>query len=519
MKKILKKSSIAVILLCFTMVYCTNKQEVVTKSLPRSTPEAEGVSSKAIITFIDSAVASKKTEFHSFMFLRHGKVIAEGWWSPVGPDLKHTMYSTSKSFTSTAIGIALKEKKLSLDDKLISFFPESLPDTVSPNLAAVKIKDLLSMSVGQRREAPNTGNDWIKAFLATPVEFEPGTKYRYNSMASFMLSAIVKKVTGEKAVDYLTPRLFEPLGIEGVDWETNPQGINTGGWGLRVKTEDMAKLGQLYLQKGKWNGKQILTKKWVEEATSLKIQQNPNMTQAKRDSSNDSMQGYCYQFWRAKNNSYMANGADGQFILVMPDKDVVVVLTAESNDMWGELGMVWQYLYPGIENGKLPDDKASQDLLKAKLSSLALPVPPKSENEALASKISGKTITLAENPNKIKSFAIQFKDNLCNLNINSDTASYDLSFASGGWQIGETKMHGPNLFAKAMGNLVGLPPFKVAGAYTWINDKTLEFTLRFIDCMGTRRITFQFDEKNKVKVDIKDSRYTPRNAPSLEGKI
>jgi CubicO group peptidase (beta-lactamase class C family) len=188
---------------------------------------------------------------------------------------------------------------------------------------------------------------WVKTFLETPVVNEPGTKYQYNSMASFMLSAIVQKVTGEKVIDYLTPRLFEPLGIEGADWETNPEGINTGGWGLRLKTEDLAKFGQLYLQKGKWNGKEILPEKWVEEATSLKIYQNPNLSEAKRDSSNDSMQGYCYQFWRARHNSYMANGAYGQFILIMPEKDAMVVFTAESSDMWGELDMIWKYLYPG----------------------------------------------------------------------------------------------------------------------------------------------------------------------------
>jgi CubicO group peptidase (beta-lactamase class C family) len=260
MERIFKRSSFAVILLCFTIISYADKQ--VSKSLPRSVPEAEGVSSRDIITFLDS-VEVRKHEFHSFMFLRHGKVIAEGWWNPYRPDLKHTLYSASKSFTCTAIGLAVKGKKLSIDDKVISFFPESLPDTVDPFLAELKIKDLLSMSSGQRQESSATTNDWIKAFLETPVVNEPGTKYRYSSMASFMLSAIVQKVTGEKVVDYLTPRLFNPLGIEGYDWETNPQGINTGGWGLRLKTEDLAKFGQLYLQKGRWNGKQILPEKWV----------------------------------------------------------------------------------------------------------------------------------------------------------------------------------------------------------------------------------------------------------------
>jgi Beta-lactamase class C and other penicillin binding proteins len=162
------------------------------------------------------------------------------------------MYSVSKSFTSTAIGLAVAEGRLKLTDKVVSFFPESLPDTVSPYLAQLDVDDLLKMSVGQAREPQEMrfSDDWIKTFLAAPVQYEPGTVFLYNSAGSFMLSAILQKATGEKLIDYLKPRLFEPLGIKDADWEVNPQGINVGGWGLRVKTEDMAKLGLLYLQKG-----------------------------------------------------------------------------------------------------------------------------------------------------------------------------------------------------------------------------------------------------------------------------
>ena len=516
MKIFLKRSSFAVIILCLTLISWTKKQ--VSTSLPRSVPEAEGVSSRNIIAFLDSAAASKH-EFHSFMFLRHGKVIAEGWWNPFGPDLKHTLYSASKSFTSTAVALAVKEKKLSIEDKVISFFPEYLPDTVSPFLAELKIKHLLTMSAGQRRESSNVATGWVKTFLETPVVNEPGTKYQYNSMASFMLSAIVQKVTGEKVIDYLTPRLFEPLGIEGADWETNPEGINTGGWGLRLKTEDLAKFGQLYLQKGKWNGKEILPEKWVEEATSLKIYQNPSLSEAKRDSSNDSMQGYCYQFWRARHNSYMANGAYGQFILIMPEKDAMVVFTAESSDMWGELDMIWKYLYPGIKDGTMPEDKKSVAELKQRLSVLKLPIPSKVSNVAMNSQISGKTISFAENQKQIKSMSIRFKDEMCMLNIKTDTSSYNISFASGSWKLGETTMHGPNLFTRSKGNLTGLPPFKIAGAYTWKDGRSLELTLRYIDCMHTERITFTFAENNKVLVDIKDSNSMRDVAPGIEGVI
>src|SRR5215467_2344845 len=200
-------------------------------SLPVRGPESQGVSSQAIIDFLD-AIPESKNEFHSFMILRHGNIVAQGWWNPYAADLKHTMYSVSKSFTATAVGFAIDEKKLTVNDKVVSFFPNELPDTVSPYLADLRVKDLLSMSVGMQPdptgEIGSNHDDWINAFFKTPILNKPGTKFLYNSAASFMLSAIVQKVTGERVMDYLERKLFKPLGIEGVDWETSPQGINTG---------------------------------------------------------------------------------------------------------------------------------------------------------------------------------------------------------------------------------------------------------------------------------------------------
>jgi CubicO group peptidase (beta-lactamase class C family) len=518
MRRLLNRSIFAATLICISLVSCTEKQQV-GKSLPRSLPEAEGVSSKAIITFLDSAAASRH-EFHSFMFLRHGKVIAEGWWNPYSPDLKHTLNSASKSFTSTAIGFAINEKKISLDDKVAAFFPEYLPDTITINLSNLRIRDLLTMSTGQRREPQLTGNEkWVKPFLAMPFINEPGTTYRYNSVASYMLSAIITKVTGQKVIDYLTPRLFEPLSIEGADWETDAYGINTGGWGLRLKTEDLAKFGQFYLQKGKWNGVQLLPKKWVEEATSLKIYQNPGMTQSKRDSSNDGVQGYCYQFWRARNNSYQANGANGQFVLVMPDKDAVIILTADSPDMWGELEMVWKYLYPGIKNKALPADEKSSTEMKQRLASLALPIPAKYNNDSIASLVSGKTFTFAANDKHIQSITLEFRDELWLLNLKTDTASFDFSFASGKWQFGETPRHGPSIFAQAVNNQNGLPPFKIAQAYTWPNDRTLELSLKYIENVSSERIVIRFNEigKKKILFDFRGNASRFNRSLPLEG--
>ena len=499
MKIFTKTSKFIVILLSFLILSCTEKQ--VSNSIPRSTPEAEGISSEAILDFVKAADESETTEFHSFMIIRHGNVIAEGWWDPFGPELKHTLYSASKSFTATAVGLAIDEGKLSLDDKLISIFPESLPDTVSSNLENLKIRDLLSMSAGQRRDSPIDVEDWIKAYLENPIEIEPGTRYRYSSLASFMLSATVQKVTGEKVIDYLTPRLFEPLGIEGYDWETNPQGINTGGWGLRLKTEDLAKFGLLYLNKGKWNGEQILPEAWVEEATSVKIQQRPNMTQEERDDSDDSVQGYCFQFWRAKHNSYQVNGYAGQFVLIVPEKDMVVVFTAESRDMWGELGMVWEYIYPELQDEALPENKEAVAALKEKIASLNIPAPEKSTNEEMSSKISGKTISLDENKLGFQNISLQFSDDICQMNLETNDGSYDISFGAGEWKFGETTLHGPTIFPQAVNALNGLPPFKIAGAYAWTSDNTLELTLRYRS-MHIKKYIFHFNENDAVTLII-----------------
>lgn len=477
-----------------------------TASLPRSTPEAEGVSSEGILQFIN-AVESSKHELHSMMLLRHGKVVAEGWWNPYGPDLKHTLYSCSKSFTATAIGLAVSEKRLTVDDKVVSFFPNDLPATVSPNLAEMRVKDLLSMSAGQFPEptfnAISKDSNWVKSFLAAPVVYQPGTKFLYNSLATYMLSAIVQKVTGQKVVDYLKPRLFEPLGISGADWETDPMGINTGGWGLRVKTEDMAKFAQLFLQKGKWNGKQVIPASWVEEASTMKIIQHPDMAQAKRDSS-DWEQGYCYQMWRCRNNAYRGDGAYGQFMIVMPDQDAVLAITCETSDMQDEFNLIWKYLFPAIQKGKLSANKTAATALSQKLASLALPQYAKGTSSPGINAISGATFLLSPNDNYLQSMGFLFKGDTCFVTLKDHQNAYKLAFGSGFWVRGETSRKGPSLVALAKNHLVGIPPEKVAGSYQWKDQSTLEFTLRYIESPHTETFSCRFD-KTEVLIDYQSS--------------
>ena len=473
-------------------------------TLSRSNPEVEGVSSEGINNFIE-AVSKSKHELHSFMILRHGKVVSEGWWNPYRNDLKHTLYSCSKSFTATAIGFAVSERKLTVNDKVISFFPEDLPNQISSNLAELKIKDLLSMSVGHEKEPSNiisTSDNWVKEFLNTPIKYQPGTKFLYNSPATYMLSAIVQKVTGQRVIDYLKPRLFDPLGISGIDWEIDPKGINTGGWGLRLKTEDMAKFGQLFLQKGKWNGKQILPASWVEEASTMKILQDPNATQSRKDSS-DWLQGYCYQMWRCRNNGYRADGANGQFIIVLPDKDAVIAITAEAPDMQGEINLIWKHLLPAFEDKKLPSNPKLMASLKEKASSLYLPTLSRNVHSAMESNISGKNYSMITGEKTFEGASFEFKNNICYLSLKTDSVTHRIPFGFGKWELSETTKFGPYLVARAKANRVGLPIFKVAGSYGWKDEKTLEMTLRYIESPHTETITCTFEDE-KVSVDFQN---------------
>ena len=491
----MKKHGILLILawIVFQIYSCAPER----KDLPVSTPEAEGVSSEAILQFIHAAENSQN-ELHSFVLLRHGKVIAEGWWSPYRWDLRHTLYSASKSFTSTAVGFAVQEKRISLSDKVISFFPEFVPDTVSPWLQELTIENLLTMSAGQDPEptAAIVGKEknWVKAFLSTPISVEPGTRFLYNSMATYMAGAIVQKVTGQPLLSYLTPRLFEPLGIEGADWETDPLGYNTGGWGLRLKTEDMAKFGLLYLQKGKWNGKQILPAGWVEQATKAHIMQYPETPQSKKDSS-DWLQGYGYQFWRCRHNAFRADGAYGQFIIMMPEQDAVLAITAETPDMQNEINLVWEYLLPAFQPGKLPENKTALNRLREKLASLALPVPEKRAIPKTAEVISGRTYRLEANERNLEEVTFRFADSLCKFTLHTGGQEYQFILGNGYWEYGETTKLGPNLLLGALGHFEGLPPAKIAGAFTWINDNTLEITIRYIESPHRETWQFAFDGK------------------------
>ena len=407
---------------------------------------------------------------------------------------------------------------MTVNDKVVSFFPDKLPAKVTPHLSALTIKDLLTMSVGQAPDptfmVASTETDWVKSFLALPIYHDPGSQFLYNSLATYMLSAIVQKVTGQKVIDYLTPRLFEPLGIQGADWEIDPMGINVGGWGLRLKTEDIAKMGLLFLQRGKWYGKQIIPASWIDEATSFKIDNAPGMSQERKDSS-DWRQGYCYQFWRCRNNAYRGDGAFGQYMIVMPEQDAVIAITSETPDMQDELNLVWKYLLPGMKPERASLNMKDAMALKKKLSSLKLPLPAKLNvlNDTIAA---NRTYKLEANAKNIETISIHTKGEELITSFKIGETLYSISFGNGKWMEGKTTMAGPSLVEAAKNHFVGLPPSQIAGAYGLKEENVLEAQLRYIDSPHTLYITFYF-EGNKVSIDMQDSFTPPDKKIILKG--
>jgi CubicO group peptidase (beta-lactamase class C family) len=328
--------------------------------LPRSTPEAQGISSQAVHDYVEAA--DKVNTQHSFMVVRHGHVIAEGWWKPEAADKPHVLNSLTKTFNSTAVGLAIEEGKFSLDDHVLKFFPADAPSDPSDNLKAMTVRDLLTMTGGHDTEPRSgPGGPSVKQFLAHPVVHKPGTHFQYNSMGSYVLSAIVTKTSGQTSLEFLTPRLFEPLGIENPQWPSSPEGNSIGGGGLKLCTEDIAKLGQLYLQKGKWNGKQLVPENWVEQATSRQV---PNDQESHSKIGIDWRQGYGFQFWRCTHNAFRGDGAAGQLCVVIPDKDAVIAITADTGNFQGEMNAIWDKLYPAFGPEALPDDAAGQQNVK-----------------------------------------------------------------------------------------------------------------------------------------------------------
>jgi CubicO group peptidase (beta-lactamase class C family) len=456
--------------------------------LARTTPEQQGIDSAAVLEWV-TALEDQIHEMHSFMLLRHGCVIAEGWWSPYGREYRHMMFSISKSFTSTGVGLAINEGRFSLDDTVLSFFPGIMP---APNefAAEMKVRHLLSMSTGHETDTwtnmmSRHDGDWIKGFFEVPVLHVPGTHFLYNTGASHILAAIVQKTTGMTLMNYLTSRLFVPLGIENPLWDESPQGITLGGIGLWAKTEDIARLGQLYLQKGQWQGTQILPEAWVAEATASHIS-NGN------DPENDWAQGYAYQFWRCRHGAYRGDGLFGQYCVVMPEQDAVLAMTGAVDvfDMQPPLNLVWAMLLPAMRDATraapLPENAAAQNRLTEKLSTLRMIPPQGAATSPLAAQVSGRIYQIDGNIAEIETVSLDFTDAGCTITIKTKRGEDTIRCGYGTWERSQTGLFSyPN-------NRWLVTPTPVATGGAWVSEDRFTTVMRLYETTFFHTVTYHF---------------------------
>jgi len=465
--------------------------------LPRSSPERQGIPSAAILDYI-AAVERHELGLHSFMLLRHGYVVSEGWWSPYQRHIPHILHSLTKGFTSTAVGLAIAEGLLAIDDPVISFFPEETPAEVSDNLLAMTVRHLLLMATGHdglvgdaifsRLEA-----NWAEIFLSMPVGHEPGNRFQYDDGRANMLAAIIQKATGMKLIDYLQPRLFAPLGIKSARWLEQLNDTNVhGGYGLNLITEDIARFGQLYLQKGVWQGQRILPTSWIAEATTAQI-----ATQIANESNPDSdwEQGYGYYFWRCRHHAYRADGAYGQFCLIMPDQDAVLAITAGSHDLQKILDMVWKHLLPAMGPEPLAEDTVAQEKLAQKSSALLIPPVEGQMSSPLTSQISGRTYHVEPNKRQITAITLDFSEAGCFARFQTPAGEETIPCGFGEWRYGQT-----NLFENLWDLVINTPTVAASGA--WVSNNCFQIVVQLVETPVSQTVRFDFGDNDTMNVEM-----------------
>jgi CubicO group peptidase (beta-lactamase class C family)/poly(3-hydroxybutyrate) depolymerase len=441
-------------------------------ALHRSSPESQGVHSEQLLAFVD-AVDRNIDSLHSLMVVRNGKVVAEGWWNPYDSSTRHELYSLSKSFTSTAVGIAISEGRFKLDDKVASFFPDDVPDNASPLLKAMTVRDLLTMSTGHEKEPKFTESEtWVTTFMKQPVLHQPGTHFLYNTPATYMLSAIVQKTTGATTLEYLRPRLFEPIGIEGATWGTSPQGISLGGYGLSLRTEDIAKFGLLLLDRGKWNGSQLVPANWIDEATKRQVS-------TRRDESQDWGQGYGYQFWGCRGGYYRGDGAFGQYCLVMPEHHTVLAITAGVKDMQAVLNLVWDKLVPAIKKEALAENLEAQHQLTKRLQGLRIRSVEGRQTSETARQQGGAKFVFEPNPQKIEWVRLLPSESHTRIEISSDGKVQTLTCSPSEWTLGQVKF---SIYDEQKAGMTG----------AWLSDNEYSAKLCMVETPFIMTLHFRF---------------------------
>lgn len=461
------------------------------KSLVRAeTAESVGVDSREVQAFIDDC-EKEGIEIHSLMVLRHGEVACEAYKEPFCAEHSHMMYSVSKSFTSTAIGFAVEEGFLTLETKFLDVFPEMRPTKYDPWLEKMSVLDLLTMRSGKSVSpmTDRTKDTWLRDFVNSPWADEPGTKFLYISENMYVLCAMIKRLTGQSVTEFLTPRLYEPLGMDVPYWETCPSGIETGGWGIFLTLEDLAKFTLCYQQMGVYDGKQVIPRHWVEEGTKA-------ITDSYSDNI-DGINGYGYCFWRCSyKNAYRADGMFSQFGIVFEDKDAVFAMQGGNIDEQQTRDCIWRH-FPKAFIDDNPDEAGVEVAFKPYDKLSAAP------RSALEKTIDGKTISFLKAhilnvigmPVSILPLAAVFMEKDKAGNIDNVRLSFAEDKMIMTWTEGDEMntvpvgMEGEYLWGKIV---LGGIAYNTASVGAWSDENTLEVRIRVIETVAERRLKFRF---------------------------
>ena len=470
--------------ICLTALLSSNT--AFANSPARIAPTSVGIEPKQFMLMYDSLMSSPQTEIHHVIVMVDGKIAGELHPKPFRAEHRHTLYSVSKTFAAVAVGLAVDDGLLNVNDPFVKYFPQYINDSIDPRLRDIKIKDMLTMQSGFKTASwiRNNQDHWVDYYLTRPLVADPGTRYSYDSLETYLLSAVVQKVTGKTILDLLNERVFHPMDINDVEWESCPDGINTGGWGIYMTAQSQALFGQLLLQEGNWNGKQLVSKEWLKEMMTPHVVRDAN--------------DYGYQIWLCEYpGAWRADGAFGQYIIIVPQKNMVVVLNQCSlSKGFPERSNIWHTVVKNALNCAID---AKPDELKALAEyekNATLPTLEGDSINVLCKKYNGKTFSLDKNKLGWKSIKFIFKNNVTALEIvdNEDKKStIELGYKK--WITSQLVGY-PHYSILAKNRFSGITgPFYTGSCYAW-QGFSLMTKIHYVNWITSLHMTFSFDGKN-----------------------
>jgi len=455
-----------------------------------NTPEESGIPSKKIFSFLEY-LEQKKLCMHNIMILRHGKIAFETHYPPFTAHGLHRMYSVTKSFVSVAIGFMIDEGKISLQSKLADFFPEYLEEPVHPYIKEMTVRDLLLMATPYNATTYKVSDkNWIKTFFTTEPTHKSGTVFKYDTSGTVALTALVEKISAQNLVDYLRPRLFEPLGFSKDAWcVERPEGGAWGGSGLLCSTYDLARFGLFLLYHGKWQGRQLLSASYLKEACS------PLIDNRVTTMGPELQFGYGYQIWQTRHNGFCANGMGNQMAVCLPEKDLLLVTNADTQGIASDhdilLDAFWKHVYVNISDeapGENPEDSAK---LKDKLGRLEFPSVDGEIVSPCQNNFHGKKYQFTDNPMKIKWVVFEFADGEAVMKYENAAGVHEIKF--GLCKYTEGIFPEKHYFDKKIGEPSNRG-FRYKASGSWFNSQSLTFYLYIIDnCFGTLKANCYFE--------------------------